>query len=98
MAKNPNPEMNLDMNRDMNRDTNRDTNRDANPDEGCRRAPALKRHLFRRLAGHLRTGKQIFPEIIARHFRIAGTYCRQRWFVRYARSESLLCLRAFAVE
>jgi hypothetical protein len=31
------------------------------------------------------------PQILSRRFRIAGTYCRQRWFVRYARSESLLC-------
>jgi hypothetical protein len=35
--------------------------------------------------------KAIFPQILSRRFRIAGTYCRQRWFVRYARSESLLC-------
>lgn len=75
--------------------------RNSNPDavhEGCRLGPQSRFSPFRRVAGHLRFGKQIFPEIIARHFRIAGTYCRQRWFVRYARSESLLCLSAFAIE
>jgi hypothetical protein len=36
-------------------------------------------------------GIEIFPHVISRSFCIAGTYCRQRWFVRYARSESLLC-------
>jgi hypothetical protein len=46
---------------------------------------------FRRLSGFLRLRKAIFPQILFRCFRIAGIYCRQRWFVRYARSESLLC-------
>lgn len=76
--------------------SNLDTNSDT-IHEGCRCAPALKFRLFRRLAGHLRAGKYIYPQILAKHFRIASTYCRQRWFVRYARSESLLCLRAFVV-
>lgn len=40
--------------------------------------------------------KRIFPQILSRQFRIATTYCRQRWFLRYARSESLLCLRTSA--
>jgi hypothetical protein len=44
------------------------------------------------MAGYLRASKAIFPQILARCFRIAGIYCRQRWFVRYARSESLLCV------
>ncbi|MBB6144795.1 hypothetical protein HNQ77_002751 [Silvibacterium bohemicum] len=68
--------------------------------DGCRRSGINRSGVipvragepaFRRLPGFLRIGKAIFPQIIARHFRIAGTYCRQRWFVRYARSESLLC-------
>jgi hypothetical protein len=47
---------------------------------------------FRREPGYLTTPDRIFPQILSRRFRIAGTFCRQRWFARYARSESLLCL------
>jgi len=63
--------------------------------DGCCRARAIfdcvATPAFRRLPGHLRHSKAIFPQILSRRFRIAGTYCRHRWFVRYARSESLLC-------
>jgi hypothetical protein len=63
--------------------------------DGCRRSGAIPARagepVFRRLPGYLRARKTIFPQILSRRFRIAGTYCRQRWFVRYARSESLLC-------
>jgi hypothetical protein len=44
----------------------------------------------------LKAKKHIFPQILSRHFRMAPTYCRQRWFLRYARGESLLCLRTIA--
>jgi hypothetical protein len=47
---------------------------------------------FRREPGYLKTPDRIFPQILFRRFRIAGTFCRQRWFARYARSASLLCL------
>ena len=63
--------------------------------DGCRGARAILHRAaepaFRRLPGYLRLRKAIFPQILSRRFRIAGTYCRHRWFVRYARSESLLC-------
>jgi hypothetical protein len=63
--------------------------------EGCCRSGAIpvrdREPVFRRLPGYLHLSKAIFPQILSRRFRIAGTYCRQRWFVRYARSESLLC-------
>jgi hypothetical protein len=66
------------------------TNRD-----GCRRPGTIPvragEPVFRRLPGYLPSGKAFYPQILSRRFRIAGTYCRQRWFVRYARSESLLC-------
>jgi hypothetical protein len=58
------------------------------PDPVSRRAPVPA---FRRLPGYLRHSKAVFAQILCRCFRIAGTYCRHRWFVRYARSESLLC-------
>jgi hypothetical protein len=65
--------------------------------DGCRSAEVkLSRRRtrpFRRVAGHLNSKKRIFPQILARQFRIATTFCRQRWFLRYARSESLLYLR-----
>jgi hypothetical protein len=64
--------------------------------DGCRRPGVVPARagepVFRRLPGFLRIGKAIFPQILFRRFRIAGIYCRQRWFVRYARSESLLCV------
>ena len=60
----------------------------ADPDPVPRRAAVPA---FRRLAGYLHHSKAVFAQILCRHFRIAGTYCRHRWFVRYARSESLLC-------
>jgi hypothetical protein len=63
--------------------------------DGCRSSGIIpdrgREPVFRRLPGYLRASKAIFPQILSRRFRIAGTYCRQRWFVRYARSESLLC-------
>jgi len=61
---------------------------------GCCRTGIWPDHaseaVFRRLPGYLRHSKAVFPEILSRRFRIAGTYCRQRWFAKYARSESLL--------
>jgi hypothetical protein len=67
----------------------------SNP-EGCRAIRAIAAHLllprFRREPGYLKAPDRIFPQILARWFRIAGTFCRQRWFTRYARSESFLCL------
>jgi hypothetical protein len=53
--------------------------------------PHSCRRPFRRLPGHLKTPRLIFPQILSKRFRIAGTFCRQRWFARYARSESRLC-------
>jgi hypothetical protein len=50
---------------------------------------------FRRVVSHLKAASRIFPQILSRRFRIAGTFCRQRWFARYARSESLLCPQGF---
>jgi len=44
----------------------------------------------------LKAPRRIYPQILSRWFRIAGTFCRQRWFARYARSESLLCTRPLA--
>jgi len=54
--------------------------------------PPSRLRPFRREAGYLKSPDRIFPQILFRRFRIAGTFCRQRWFARYARSESLLCL------
>jgi hypothetical protein len=63
--------------------------------DGCRRVRAIPHRagepVFRRLPGYLCHSNAIFAQILSRRFRIAGTYCRHRWFVRYARSESLLC-------
>ena len=68
--------------------------------DGCRTAPGIspeqRQPRFRREPGFLKSPDRIFPQIICRRFRIAGTFCRQRWFARYARSESLLCLPSFA--
>jgi len=73
--------------------------------DGCRTAynvaqpsclrlhPDSHRGRFRRVSGHLKSPSRIFPQVLSRCFRIAGTFCRQRWFARYARSESLLCLQ-----
>ena len=64
--------------------------------DDCRTAFSIfarsPQYRFRRLSGHLKAPRRIFPQILSRRFRIAGTFCRQRWFARYARSESLLCL------
>ncbi len=63
--------------------------------DDCRRPGSIPARsgepVFRRLPGYLRMSKAIFPQILSRCYRIAGTYCRHRWFARYARSESLLC-------
>jgi len=68
--------------------------------DGCRGlrniSPHLRHQSFRREPGYLKSPGRIFPQILWRHFRIAGTFCRQRWFARYARSESLLCLLGLA--
>jgi hypothetical protein len=53
-----------------------------------------RRRPFRRVSGHLKASRRIFPQILSRWFRIAGTFCRLRWFARYARSESLLCMQS----
>lgn len=61
--------------------------------DGCWTARDVSPHSrprpFRREPGYLRSPNRIFPQILSRRFRIAGTFCRQRWFARYARSESL---------
>ena len=68
--------------------------------DGCRVVRSASPHLghthFRREPGYLKSPNRIFPQILSRRFRIAGTFCRQRWFARYARSESLLCLLSLA--
>lgn len=68
--------------------------------DGCRSAKCsplcARMRPFRRTSGHLKAKKRIFPQILSRQYRIATPFCRQRWFLRYARSESLLCLRNFA--
>jgi hypothetical protein len=47
--------------------------------------------------GHLRSSRKLsFPETdryASVTPRIAGTFCRMRWFVRYARGEARLCRR-----
>ncbi len=60
--------------------------------DGCRSViPLCSRHPpFRRVSGHLRAKNRIFPQVLSKHFRIASTFCRQRWVLRYARSEWLL--------
>ena len=68
--------------------------------DGCRTVRSastdLRQPRFRREPGYLKSPDRIFPLILWRRFRIAGTFCRQRWFARYARSESLLCLLGLA--
>jgi hypothetical protein len=53
----------------------------------CRRASSITPR------GNLRfsRGLSSFPETVTP--RIAGTFCRMRWFVRYARGEARLCRR-----
>jgi hypothetical protein len=46
--------------------------------------------------GNLRSSRNLFPETdryASVTPRIAGTFCRMRWFVRYARGEARLCRR-----
>jgi hypothetical protein len=63
---------------------------------GCGVSAYLGQRPFRREPGYLKAPDRIFPQVLSRRFRVAGTFCRQRWFARYARSESLLCLLILA--